>query len=746
MPVGTGPGEHPTRPRADGRRPAGMPAPGTTLGEHRLLHVIGEGGMGIVYLALDAAQRAVALKVLKPHIAGDPHARQRLGREVSTLERVRSPHVAEVLGADVSGQWPYLVTRYVPGRPLDAAVAADGPLTGRCLHELGHGLSEALAAIHAAGVVHRDLKPGNVLLLDGRPVVIDFGIAHVADDVRLTTTGLVMGTPGYLSPEVVGGGAVSAATDWWGWAATVAYAATGRPPFGRGPMEVVLDRVRRGDTDLAGLPPELQRLLSGALAVNPSHRPEPAALLEALDRACRDAGEGARVVTGPHPVVDVRDPGVRDAGVPGWNGRDRDARDRDAWDADATPPVPHPAAGAAAGAAAVPGPDADATRVVPVDHRSPFEHRTGLEVGPRDGWSERGRDFDPRPQGPRTLDARDAAVLRDAAAPRPEPESAAERTSVLPPVRHAAPPPQPGPHGARPADARWGGATTPARAWAAPPPGHTPPADHATSVLPAVPAAPPGQAAQPQRPPAGSPAAAAAPLRPTGWDRPGAWPPAPQGHPAHPGQVHPAGPSAARPAPPPGEAPRSAGTGVLLLALLALVGVCAVAPTAGFVLSVLGALVARTVDRSRGTLARRREVAGPRASDGFAVALAVPWNVLRAALTTVLAAIVPVLVGVSTLFVVGLLPAGPAGSPGDPTTLALGALAAVLTAWWGPGGRSLQRGTRTVVRAVAGGEREARVVMALCALLALSAAFMIGGGSEPDWRPLERPPFLEPGS
>ncbi|WP_345713835.1 serine/threonine-protein kinase, partial [Kineococcus glutinatus] len=327
-PVPVSPGPATPSPRA-GRGPAAGPVPGTALGPHRLLHVIGEGGMGIVYLALDAAQRAVALKVLKPHIAGDPHARQRLDREVSTLERVRSPWVAEVLGADVSGQWPYIVTRYVPGRPLDAVVAADGPLTGDRLRELGHGLAEALAAIHAAGVVHRDLKPGNVLLLDGQPVVIDFGIAHVADDVRLTTTGLVMGTPGYLSPEVVGGGAVSAATDWWGWAATVAFGATGRPPFGRGPMEVVLDRVRRGEADLAGLPPELGRLLSAALAVNPSHRPAPQELLAALERACREAGDGAPVVTGPHPVLDLRTPPAARAdaapvdatpahGTPGW--------------------------------------------------------------------------------------------------------------------------------------------------------------------------------------------------------------------------------------------------------------------------------------------------------------------------------------------------------------------------------------------------------------------------------------------
>ena len=130
------------------------------------------------------------------------------------------------------------------------------------LVQLGRGLSSALEAIHAAGVVHRDLKPGNVLMLDGDPVVIDFGIAHVADDVRLTMTGLVMGTPGYLSPELVEGSAVTAATDWWGWAATLAFAASGQPPFGRGPT-------RRGDrpgTTRGGRPVRRRRAAAAAAA------------------------------------------------------------------------------------------------------------------------------------------------------------------------------------------------------------------------------------------------------------------------------------------------------------------------------------------------------------------------------------------------------------------------------------------------------------------------------------------------
>jgi serine/threonine protein kinase len=202
-----------------------LEATGARLGRYRLVQRIGEGGMGVVHLALDDDGRAVALKVLRPHVAGDPVARERLAREEDSLRRVRHPRVADFLDADVDCDTPYVVTQYVPAPSLESRVRASGPLDPGALARLGNGLGEALAAIHAAGVVHRDLKPANVLMLDGDPVVIDFGIAHIADDVRLTSTGLVMGTPGYLSPEVLAGAPVVHATDWWGWAATMAFAA-----------------------------------------------------------------------------------------------------------------------------------------------------------------------------------------------------------------------------------------------------------------------------------------------------------------------------------------------------------------------------------------------------------------------------------------------------------------------------------------------------------------------------------------
>ena len=195
------------------------------LGPYRLVRRLGEGGMGVVYLASDASGVQVALKALHPGLAQESNARRRMSREVETMRRVRSRYVAEVLDADLDGDPPYIVTRYVPGLSLDEVVDSAGPLTGPALGRLAYGLAEALSAVHAAGVVHRDLKPGNVMIADGEPVVIDFGIAHLPETTRLTLTGMFMGTPGYLAPEVIEGKESGPASDVHSWAATVAFAA-----------------------------------------------------------------------------------------------------------------------------------------------------------------------------------------------------------------------------------------------------------------------------------------------------------------------------------------------------------------------------------------------------------------------------------------------------------------------------------------------------------------------------------------
>src|SRR5689334_9870357 len=254
------------------------------VGPYRLIRRLGQGGMGVVYLAEGPELQEVALKVLRPHVAHDATARGRLQREASTLQKVSHPGVAGILDHDLEAERPYLVTRFVPGRPLDEQVEDRGPLTPRKWLPLAGCLAESLQAIHRAGVIHRDLKPGNVMMLNGKPVMIDFGIAQAADDLRLTQTGLVIGTPGYLAPELIEGEMVSESADWWGWAATVTFAATGRRPFGKGPFEAVLHRVHTGQADLEGLDPRLKTLLTAALAPRKEDRPTQAEIMTGLTR------------------------------------------------------------------------------------------------------------------------------------------------------------------------------------------------------------------------------------------------------------------------------------------------------------------------------------------------------------------------------------------------------------------------------------------------------------------------------
>ena len=216
-----------------------------------------------------------------------------------------------MLDADVNGPSPYIVTRYVPGPSLDEAVRRSGPLRGRALLQLAGGLAEALAAIHSTGVVHRDLKPGNVLLDDGQPVVIDFGIAHLPDTTRLTKTGLVMGTPGYLSPEVIEGRPASGATDVHAWGATVAFAATGRPPYGTGDFQTVFFRIIEGRAELAGVPPELLPLVTAALSADPPSRPTARSLVS----LCAASGVNGATLTWPDAGGVALAP-VRPNGVP----------------------------------------------------------------------------------------------------------------------------------------------------------------------------------------------------------------------------------------------------------------------------------------------------------------------------------------------------------------------------------------------------------------------------------------------
>lgn len=248
--------------------------PGLRVGDYTILNRLGEGGMGVVHLARRPGGPRVALKVLRPHVVGDQEARERLAREVSSLSRIRGRWVAEIVDADPWGDIPYVATRYVPGLSLHEHVAEIGPVTGDDLRWLAECLAEGLASVHDVGVLHRDVKPSNVLLEGRTPILIDFGLARVADDPRLTHTGWLLGTPGYLAPEILHGDDATEASDVHSWAATVAYAGTGRPPFGRGPSMAIMDRVRRGEHDLAGLPEDVRGVVHAALDPDPRHRPD----------------------------------------------------------------------------------------------------------------------------------------------------------------------------------------------------------------------------------------------------------------------------------------------------------------------------------------------------------------------------------------------------------------------------------------------------------------------------------------
>lgn len=271
-----------------------------SVGDYTLLAKIGEGGMGVVHLARRSDGDRVALKVLRPHIVGDDEARARLAREVSSLERIRSRWVAEIVDADPWAPVPYVATRYVPGLSLHDHVVEEGPIEGRDLLWFAGCLAEGLASVHAVGVLHRDVKPSNVLMEGRTPILIDFGLARVADDPKLTHTGWLLGTPGYLAPEILYGEDASAASDVHSWAATVAYAGTGRAPFGRGPSMAIMDRVRRGEHDLTGLPEGLRGVVESALDPDPARRPRLGQLLAWLRPQSTRAG-----ARGPVPATPV---------------------------------------------------------------------------------------------------------------------------------------------------------------------------------------------------------------------------------------------------------------------------------------------------------------------------------------------------------------------------------------------------------------------------------------------------------
>jgi eukaryotic-like serine/threonine-protein kinase len=253
------------------------------VGSYRLTARLGAGGMGVVYLATAGNGSPVAVKVLRPELSDDEEFRTRFSREVSALTRVKGVCTVRVLEADTTSARPYLVTEYVEGPSLSEYIEANGPMEPRMLYGLATGLAEALTAIHAAGIVHRDLKPSNVLLTTGGPKVIDFGIAQVLEATAVTKAGFTVGSAGFMAPEQIMGRAGPAA-DVFSWAVTIAYAASGRSPFGTGTTETILYRILHDTPDLAGVPGSLLPQVTAALAKEPQARPTAAELLSQLTR------------------------------------------------------------------------------------------------------------------------------------------------------------------------------------------------------------------------------------------------------------------------------------------------------------------------------------------------------------------------------------------------------------------------------------------------------------------------------
>jgi hypothetical protein len=267
------------------------------LGDYRLLRRLGQGGMGVVYLGENQAGGRVAIKVIHPHLASHEEFHDRFRSEVELARKVARFSTAPILDSDTDANPPYIVTEFIDGPTLSAVVSQQGPLSGSQLHALGVGMASALTAIHGVGIVHRDLKPANVLLSRFGPRVIDFGIARAADAVSgFTRTGQYIGSPSYMAPEQFRGEPIGAAADIFAWGAVMAYAGTGRQPFGKS-TEAVLYRVVYGEADMEGLDPQLADLVRRTLSKYPAERPTAQQLLDTLvhDQA------GGRTSAGPVP-------------------------------------------------------------------------------------------------------------------------------------------------------------------------------------------------------------------------------------------------------------------------------------------------------------------------------------------------------------------------------------------------------------------------------------------------------------
>jgi serine/threonine protein kinase len=265
------------------------------IGPYSLEGRLGSGGMGQVYLGLSPGGRHVAIKVIRPELALVPQFRARFAQEVAAARKVSGIYTAPLVDANVDGPVPWLATSYVAGPSLSQLVNASGPLSAASVLPLAAGLAEGLAAIHSAGVVHRDLKPSNVLMAEDGPRLVDFGISRSVEAPTLTATGMVIGSPGFMSPEQAEGLEVGPPSDIFGLGALLTFAATGEGPFGSGATVVLLYRVVHAEPNTSGLPTEIRALVQRCLDKNPRRRPTAAELLAELSAAPAEASSSIHV-------------------------------------------------------------------------------------------------------------------------------------------------------------------------------------------------------------------------------------------------------------------------------------------------------------------------------------------------------------------------------------------------------------------------------------------------------------------
>ncbi|RAY11606.1 serine/threonine protein kinase [Actinomadura craniellae] len=256
-----------------------------SLGQFEVLGRLGAGGQGAVYLGRDRQGEYVAIKLLHAQMATDPAARARFVREVSAAQKVAPFCTARVLEADVQGDKPYIVSEFIDGPSLHDVISQNGPLGPAELEQLAIGTVTALAAIHEAGIVHRDFKPNNVLLASDGPRVVDFGIARTVNsqESAVTATGMVVGTPGYLAPEQLTGAPLMPTVDIFAWGATMVFAATGQSPFEADALPAIINAILNKDPDLSALQSPLREVVGQCLNKDPGQRPQaPQLLLQLL--------------------------------------------------------------------------------------------------------------------------------------------------------------------------------------------------------------------------------------------------------------------------------------------------------------------------------------------------------------------------------------------------------------------------------------------------------------------------------